>query len=120
MISKPKEYSYDNGNVKLGGYLLNDVKYISPLIRKKTQLASESVILNSNLNSNSIDVYKDKNNIIVNMVNIVNSVAFIINVELLDFILTNYKKFNLLIDPEEPHPLSKVTLSYWGGILKIY
>lgn len=40
------------------------------------------------------------------MVDIINSVPFKINEEVLDFILLNYKKYKLLIDPEISHPLS--------------
>src|ERR1700730_9787224 len=52
-------------------------------------------------------------NIIYDMVNNINSVAYKINTLVLDFILNNYKKYNLLIDLDFEHPLTlKTKLNY--------
>ena len=73
MIVPPKKINYTNdGKLTLGGYLLNDEEFIEPLIIDNPQLASKSVI--------------EKQNIITDMVNNANSVAFSINEEVLDFI----------------------------------
>jgi DNA-directed RNA polymerase len=81
MIVKPKPYSKDS----LGGYLLNDIEYTDPLILENKEFVEETKILNDN--------------VIFDMVNKVSCVAFTINKEVLDFILKNYTKYDLLIDP---------------------
>jgi len=41
------------------------------------------------------------------MVNNISSVSYKINIQVLDFILNNYRKYNLLIDDDFEHPLTK-------------
>jgi DNA-directed RNA polymerase len=103
MIVPPKPYEKVITNNKeieiLGGYLLNDQEYTDSLIKQKWDMSVKTTIL--------------KNNIIYNMVNNINSVAFKINTQVLDFILSNYKKYELLIDPNFIHPLTlKEKLNY--------
>jgi len=52
MIVKPKLYSKDlnTGKDILSGYLLNNVKYISPLIIQNSELKEQSQILNKKNN----------------------------------------------------------------------
>lgn len=96
MVVQPKSYiSSADGEYKLGGYLLNDVTYTDSIISDNWLLSAKSTILN--------------NNIIFNMVNKLNSVAFSINEKVLNFLLDNYKKYNLLIDPDYIHPLTLKT-----------
>ena len=85
MIVKPKEYYIDEktGIHKLGGYLLNDIEIINSLIIKNSNLREQSTFI-----SNSV----------INMVNNMSSVGFKINIEVLNFILENGYKFNLLLD----------------------
>lgn len=93
MLVPPKRYGIvKNDKLELGGYLLNDIKYIEPLIIDKHNLVHKSEIL--------------KKNIIFDMVNNLSTVAFTINEKVLEFILKNYKKYDLIIDPEFIHPLS--------------
>jgi hypothetical protein len=49
-------------------------------------------------------------NLIISSINNINSVSFMINEDVLNFILKkeNNDKFKFIIDPEEAHPLSKV------------
>jgi hypothetical protein len=92
MIVKPKDYSLsESGKEILGGYLLNDKEFVSPLIIKNSELKDQSVI--------------DKNNYIYKMINNMSSVGFKINEDVLDFILTNGVKYNLVIDPDYVHDL---------------
>ena len=72
MIVKPNEY----GNNKLGGYLLNDVKYSEQLIIKKNIIKNKSFIKNDN--------------VIYNMINNINSTPYKINTELIDYISTQF------------------------------
>jgi hypothetical protein len=100
MIIRPKKYGDNKGTVQLGGYLLNDVCYTEPLIIDKPNLVEKSEI--------KIGA------IIYDMVDKVNSVPFTINTDVLDFILNNYKKYELLIDLEYKHPLedkNKLTIN---------
>jgi DNA-directed RNA polymerase len=99
MIVPPKNYLSGEGKIQLGGYLLNDVLYTEPLFIENYDLVEKSEVL--------------KENIIYKMVDNINSVSFSINHEVLDFILKNYKKYNLIIDPFYTHPLelkSKLTV----------
>jgi DNA-dependent RNA polymerase len=100
MIVPPKPYKKIIKNNKeievLGGYLLNDIEYTDNLILNNWELAVETKILK-------------KKNIIYDMVNNISSVAYKINTQVLDFIINNYKKFNLVIDPDYEHPLTKKT-----------
>ena len=57
----------------LGGYLLNDVKYISPLIIQNSELKKQSQILN--------------NNNILDVINNLSSVGYKMNIPVLNFIL---------------------------------
>nr|YP_010130216.1 DNA-directed RNA polymerase [Clavaria fumosa]QPZ51118.1 DNA-directed RNA polymerase [Clavaria fumosa] len=103
MIVTPKLYSRkieDNKETEiLGGYLLNDQEYTDNLIKQKWDMNIETILL--------------KNNTIYNMVNNINSVSYKINIKVLDFIKSNYKKYNLLIDKDFIHPLSlKTKLKY--------
>jgi DNA-directed RNA polymerase len=104
MIVPPKPYYetiIDNIDIEiLGGYLLNDLEYADNIIKDSWQQATETKI--------------SKKNIIYDTVNNIYSVSYKINSQVLDFILDNYKKYNLLIDPEFIHPLmnkEKLTLS---------
>lgn len=63
----------DNNTEKLGGYLLNDVKYIEPLIIQRTDLSESSSFLEDNK--------------IYSLVNNLNSTGFQINNKVLNFIL---------------------------------
>ena len=90
MIVPPKKYIQD-GHVQLGGYLLNDVVYTESLFIDNPSLVDKTQLT--------------KDNIIYNMVDNINSVAFQINCEVLDFILNNFKELNLIIDPDYIHPL---------------
>jgi hypothetical protein len=94
MIVPPKPYLRNviTGVDTLGGYLLNDIEYTDGIVLENWKLAKNSIIL--------------KDNIIYDMVNYTSSVAFKINTKVLDFILVNHKKYNLIIDPEYIHPLS--------------
>jgi len=103
MIIPPKPYNRFIKNKKeievLGGYLLNDEEYTDYLIKQKWDMNVQTKILNKN--------------IIYDMVNNINSVAYKINTLVLDFILNNYKKYNLLIDLDFEHPLTlKTKLNY--------
>lgn len=93
MIVKPKPYSKDlnTGKDILGRYLLNDVKYISPLIIQNSELKEQSQILN--------------NNNILDVINNLSSVGYKMNIPVLNFILENGLKYNLLTDPDFVHPL---------------
>lgn len=98
MIVQPKKYSENKNSSNLGGFLLNDEVYIEPLFIENKILAD-------------INEVAEKNKI-YNMVDNINSVSFSINQEVLDFILKNYKNFDLIIDPDFIHPLeSKVNLN---------
>lgn len=46
-----------------------------------------------------------KDNIIYNRVDNLNYVAFARNQDVLDFIINNYQKYNLIINPTLSHPL---------------
>lgn len=75
MIVPPKRYSKN----KLGGYLLNDEIFDTPLIRKKWSNLSLSKILNDN--------------IIYDTINSVSCTPYKINTDVLDFVLYNFKYF---------------------------
>lgn len=89
MVVPPKEYS----NNKLGGYLLNNIKFVEPLITPKYGYSNNSII------GDDSPIYK--------LVNGVSKVPYKINTELLDFALNN-NKFNLLLDPNEVHKYQNV------------
>ena len=95
MIVPPKLY----GNNILGGYLLNDYYYTEPLIIKNFFLSKESTI-------NEI-------NILYTFVNNMGRVPFKINVNLLDFLLSDGYKFGLLKEIiKKPDNLKKNSLEY--------
>ena len=89
MIVKPKPYYREKRNDKvidkLGGYLLNDVKYTESLIKPKWDMMKSSIV-------------KEKN-LIYSLANNVNSVPFKINKNVLDFI-KDYDDLYGLIDLE--------------------
>jgi len=92
MIVPPKKYIKDGkGQVKLGGYLLNDVEFDTPIIIHNPELKEQSVI------SDTSSLYRTINNI--------NSVGFKINTEVLDFIYNNAESYKLVTDPKFRHPL---------------
>jgi DNA-directed RNA polymerase len=93
MLIEPKKYYFDNKTKEeiLGGYFLNDVKYIEPLIIKKNDLEESSTI--------------EEENKIYDLVNNLNSTGFKINNQVLNFILSEGIKFNLISDFNNPHPL---------------
>lgn len=87
MIVKPKLYKKENINgVKkeiLGGYMLNDVRVVDPMIIPNWELQKPSLT-------------KDVN-VLYNLVNYASSVAFKINKDVLDFI-TNYgERYDLFL-----------------------
>lgn len=86
MIVPPKEYSIDpiSKKERVGGYYLNDITYSSPLIIENKYLRESSTI--SDVGS------------IYTMVNVLSKVGFKINTQVLDFILENSHKYNLLVD----------------------
>lgn len=107
MIVKPKAYfrkKLDNGKVKeiLGGYYLNDVRYTDELIKSKWNLKDTSKI-------------RDKN-VIYNLVNNINSVGFKINKDVLDFIYSYDKQYNLLYIDNVEHLLIKPKLNKYENI----
>jgi hypothetical protein len=93
MIIPPKKYLNSEGKVQLGGYLLNDEYYTESLFIDKPGLVEKS--------------FTEEENIIYSMVDHINSVSFVINSEVLDFILKHYKKYSLLIDLDNRHPLEE-------------
>ena len=88
MIVKPKNYSrittIDGGVTELlGGYLLNDVKYIDPLVIPKWNFEKPTLINDENL--------------VYDLVNNINSVGFKINKDVLEFINVYGSRYNLVI-----------------------
>jgi DNA-directed RNA polymerase len=69
-----------NNYLELGGYLLNGEEYTDEIILSNWELSSQSKLLD--------------HNDIISMVNKINSVAFKINGNVLDFILLNNDKYN--------------------------
>ncbi len=107
MIVKPKAYfrkKLENGKVKeiLGGYYLNDVRYTDELIKSKWNLKDTSKI-------------RDKN-VIYSLVNNINSVGFKINKDVLDFIYSYDKQYNLLYIDNVEHLLLKPKLNKYENI----
>ena len=106
MIVKPKPYyrNLNTGKDILGGFLLNDVEYISNLIIKNSEMKEQSKI--------------DNKNIIFDAINSLSSVGYKINIPVLDFILENGLKYDLFTDPDFKHPLeikknTKQKLTLW-------
>ena len=97
MIVKPKLYqcqwNREEGMYsQLGGYLLNGEMYSNEIILENWKLSTKSTL--------------QSNNIICSMINIINSVGFRINNNVLDFILNNNKRYNFYIDNNYIHPLA--------------
>jgi hypothetical protein len=101
MIVPGKLYKLsDNNYLELGGYLLNGEEYTDEIILSNWELSSKSTLL--------------ERNDISDMVNKINSVAFKINGNVLDFILLNNDKYGFFTRANYIHPLSlkqKLTLS---------
>jgi len=96
MIVKPKLYELVNNNyTQLGGYLLNGVEFLDEIILSNWELKSE--------------IKFTSNNQIINLVNYINSVAFKINKNVLDFILKNNNKYYFFIEPNKIHDLALKT-----------
>lgn len=92
MIIKPKNSSCD----KVGGYLLNDVKFNEDIFIEKKGYSVNSVLT--------------KDSQIFNTTNKVSSVPFKINIELLNFLMdTNLK---LLLDPNIEAPYANIEKRY--------
>jgi DNA-directed RNA polymerase len=91
MIVIPKKYERKNGIDVLGGYLLNDLEYASPLITRNPLLKQNS----------SVEI----KNSIFNMVNNLSSVPYKINKKVLNFILENGVKYGILLD-QNNHPMA--------------
>nr|QWO71375.1 RNA polymerase [Calocybe gangraenosa] len=93
MIVKPKDYGRDleKGIDILGGYLLNDKEYVSPLIIKNSELKEQSYIKNKNI------IFEAANNL--------SSVGYKINTAVLEFILDNGLIYDLFTDFNFKHPL---------------
>ena len=100
MIVPGKFYELlDNNYLSLGGYLLNGEEFTDEIILSNWELSSKSRFL--------------KRNDIVDMVNKMNSVAFKINEDVLDFILLNNYKYGFFTKTNYINPLSlkaKLTL----------
>jgi DNA-dependent RNA polymerase len=93
MIVPGKLYKLsDNNYLELGGYLLNGEEYTDEIILSNWELSSKSTLL--------------ERNDISDMVNKINSVAFKINENVLDFILLNNDKYGFFTRANYIHPLS--------------
>jgi hypothetical protein len=101
MIVPGKLYKLNDKNyLELGGYLLNGEEYTDEIILSNWELSSKSRLLEWN------DISE--------MVNKINSVAFKINGNVLDFILLNNEKYGFFTNVNYIHPLNlkeKLTLS---------
>jgi len=101
MIVPGKLYKLnDNNYLELGGYLLNGEEYTDEIILSNWELSSKSRLLEWN------DISE--------MVNKINSVAFKINGNVLDFILLNNEKYGFFTNANYIHPLNlkeKLTFS---------
>lgn len=96
MIVKPGNYYREireNGEISehLGGYLLNGSIQTTPLMIENWELKNNSIISDDNL--------------IYDMVNNISSVGFTINTKVLDYILENGVRFNMILDRNYKHPL---------------
>ena len=101
MIVPGKLYKLnDNNYLELGGYLLNGEEYTDEIILSNWEFSSKSRLLEWN------DISE--------MVNKINSVAFKINGNVLDFILLNNEKYGFFTNANYIHPLNlkeKLTFS---------
>lgn len=88
MIVKPKLYYREviknNSKERLGGYLLNDERFIDKIIIPNWELKQDSLIQDPN--------------VLYDLVNNINSVGFKINTDLLDFLNLYDDKLGLLMD----------------------
>ena len=89
---KVGEYTSNDDNIQLGGYLLNGLEYTDEIISRNWELKTESKIL--------------VNNSVFDRVNFVNPVQFKINENVLDFILANNNKYNFFINSNYNHELN--------------
>jgi DNA-directed RNA polymerase len=100
MIIPGKHYKMKGNNyLEVGGYLLNGEEYTDEIILSNWELSSQSKLLD--------------HNDIISMVNKINSVAFKINGNVLDFIVLNNDKYNFFTNVNYIHPLTlkqKLTL----------
>jgi len=93
MVCPPKLYKFkENKYLELGGYLLNGEEYTDEIILSNWELSSKSTLL--------------EENDIIDMVNKINSVAFKINENVLDFILLNNHKYGFFTETGNVNPLS--------------
>ena len=94
MIVKPKKYSRSvvTGEI-LGGYLLNDIDFHTPLIIKNSELKEQSEI--------------DENNIIFDLINNLSSVGYKINIPVLEFLLENNLEYGFFTEQDYVHPLEE-------------
>lgn len=92
MICEPKSYTKSN----LGGYLLNDIKFTENLFIEKKAYGINSVLFDNN------------NNIIYDLINKISKTPFKINVTLLDYLINNGYKYDLLIDPTIKHKYADI------------
>ena len=88
MICSPKEYVYseDKKDVKLGGYLLNDIKYKEDIFIRKIGYAKPTIL-------------KDKN-IIVDLVNGLSRTPYKVNTDTLNFIYKYGVQKDIVIDTD--------------------
>ncbi len=86
MICPPKEYSKDKNNVKLGGYLLNDVKYAEDIFIKKEGYGKPTSL-------------KDKN-IILELINGLSRTPYRVNTDTLNFIYKYGVEKGIIINTE--------------------
>lgn len=86
MVCEPKEYRYDTDPFKnkLGGYILNDEKYVTNLIKPRIGYEEPTVL--------------DSNSIVVDLVNGVSKKPFKINTDTLNYIYKYGVEKKILID----------------------
>jgi DNA-dependent RNA polymerase len=87
MVCEPKEYKYslDPSKNEHGGYLLNDEKYVTDLIKPRIGYEKPTIL-------------DSDNNIVVNMVNGVSKIPFKINTDTLNYIYKYGVEKKILID----------------------
>ena len=92
MIVKPNNYAKKPNSEQIpGGYLLNNERYVDPLIIPKWNFEKATLIKSDNL--------------IYDLVNNVNSVGFKVNKDVLDFITAYESRYKLILHSEDSHPL---------------
>jgi hypothetical protein len=85
MIVKPKDYNSE----EVGGYLLNDVEYVSPLFTAKMAYKKVSEV--------------DSKGELYSIINRMMKTPFKVNQELFDYLSLNNHKHKLIIDQHEEH-----------------